>query len=103
LFLGQLAQSEEGQTLNDIPSPKELDSREKAKVSSQGCHRKYTISLYESSSNLFQNDTGLDPSNILLYPLNTESAMKKIEEHNTLVFIVNIRYVFGCLTTELGP
>ena len=24
-------------------------------------------------------------------PLNTESAMKKIEEHNTLVFIVDIR------------
>ena len=24
-------------------------------------------------------------------PLNTESAMKKIEEHNTLVFIVDIK------------
>lgn len=24
-------------------------------------------------------------------PLNTESAMKKIEEHNTLVFIVDVR------------
>jgi large subunit ribosomal protein L23Ae len=24
-------------------------------------------------------------------PLNTESAMKKIEEHNTLVFIVDLR------------
>lgn len=24
-------------------------------------------------------------------PLNTESAMKKIEEHNTLVFVVDIR------------
>ena len=24
-------------------------------------------------------------------PLNTESAMKKIEEHNTLVFLVDIR------------
>ena len=29
---------------------------------------------------------------IYLYrPLNTESAMKKIEEHNTLVFIVDIK------------
>ena len=27
----------------------------------------------------------------LYSPLNTESAMKKIEEHNTLVFIVDIR------------
>ena len=27
----------------------------------------------------------------VLRPLNTESAMKKIEEHNTLVFIVDIK------------
>ncbi|KAF2430348.1 hypothetical protein EJ08DRAFT_660823 [Tothia fuscella] len=33
----------------------------------------------------------LDAANVLLYPLNTESAMKKIEENNTLVFIVNIK------------
>jgi large subunit ribosomal protein L23Ae len=36
----------------------------------------------------------LDPSSVLLFPLNTESAMKKIEEHNTLVFIVNVKFVF---------
>ncbi|KAF8272641.1 ribosomal protein L23/L15e core domain-containing protein [Lactarius quietus] len=28
---------------------------------------------------------------IVSYPLNTESAMKKIEEHNTLVFLVDIK------------
>ena len=28
---------------------------------------------------------------VLDRPLNTESAMKKIEEHNTLVFLVDIR------------
>jgi len=33
----------------------------------------------------------LDEFAILRYPLNTESAMKKIEDHNTLVFIVDIR------------
>jgi len=33
----------------------------------------------------------LDAAAILLYPLNTESAMKKIEENNTLVFIVNVK------------
>ncbi|KAE9965291.1 60s acidic ribosomal protein P2 [Venturia inaequalis] len=33
----------------------------------------------------------LDAGSVLLYPLNTESAMKKIEENNTLVFIVNIK------------
>ena len=33
----------------------------------------------------------LDAAKIILYPLNTESAMKKIEENNTLVFIVNVK------------
>ncbi|GAB7360211.1 hypothetical protein MBLNU230_g7972t1 [Neophaeotheca triangularis] len=33
----------------------------------------------------------LDMSKIVIHPLNTESAMKKIEENNTLVFIVNTK------------
>ena len=33
----------------------------------------------------------LDASKIIIHPLNTESAMKKIEENNTLVFIVNVK------------
>merc|ERR1712093_579448 len=33
---------------------------------------------------------GLDRYQILKYPLTTESAMKKIEENNTLVFIVDV-------------
>ncbi|KAG6836113.1 60S ribosomal protein L23A [Arthromyces matolae] len=33
----------------------------------------------------------MDQFRTILSPLNTESAMKKIEEHNTLVFIVDIR------------
>ncbi|CAA6654893.1 unnamed protein product [Spirodela intermedia] len=33
----------------------------------------------------------LDHFQILKYPLTTESAMKKIEDNNTLVFIVDIR------------
>ncbi|RID65195.1 hypothetical protein BRARA_D00411, partial [Brassica rapa] len=33
----------------------------------------------------------LDHYGILKYPLTTESAMKKIEDNNTLVFIVDIR------------
>jgi hypothetical protein len=32
---------------------------------------------------------------ILKYPLTTESAMKKIEDNNTLVFIVDVRYVLA--------
>lgn len=33
----------------------------------------------------------LDAHKVVLYPLNTESAMKKIEENNTLVFIVDVK------------
>lgn len=34
---------------------------------------------------------GLGADEVHCRPLNTESAMKKIEEHNTLVFIVDIK------------
>ena len=33
----------------------------------------------------------MDEHKIIVHPLNTESAMKKIEENNTLVFIVNVK------------
>lgn len=33
----------------------------------------------------------MDQFRTIQHPLNTESAMKKIEEHNTLVFIVDIK------------
>lgn len=33
----------------------------------------------------------MDAFRTILYPLNTESAMKKIEENNTLVFICNVK------------
>lgn len=33
----------------------------------------------------------MDAFRTVIHPLNTESAMKKIEENNTLVFIVDIR------------
>ena len=33
----------------------------------------------------------MDEHRTIVSPLNTESAMKKIEEHNTLVFLVDIR------------
>jgi large subunit ribosomal protein L23Ae len=33
----------------------------------------------------------LDEHKVVLFPLNTESAMKKMEENNTLVFIVDIK------------
>ena len=33
----------------------------------------------------------MDAEKVLIHPLNTESAMKKIEENNTLVFIVDVK------------
>ena len=33
----------------------------------------------------------LDGHKVIIHPLNTESAMKKIEENNTLVFIVDVK------------
>lgn len=33
----------------------------------------------------------MDAHNIIKYPLTTESAMKKIEDNNTLVFIVHLQ------------
>ncbi|EEU39176.1 Ribosomal-L23eN domain-containing protein [Fusarium sp. LHS14.1] len=33
----------------------------------------------------------LDEHKIVIHPLNTESAMKKMEENNTLVFIVDVK------------
>merc|ERR1712196_572360 len=38
-----------------------------------------------------QGSNSLDRHQILKYPLTTESAMNKIEENNTLVFIVDVR------------
>jgi len=33
----------------------------------------------------------MDPYRVIVNPLNTETAMKKIEENNTLVFIVDLK------------
>jgi len=33
----------------------------------------------------------MDAFRTLVHPLNTESAMKKIEENNTLVFVVDLK------------
>ena len=33
----------------------------------------------------------LDDQKVIIHPLNTESAMKKIEENNTFVFICDVK------------
>ncbi len=37
------------------------------------------------------HEVRLDHHKVIIHPLNTESAMKKIEEHNTLVFICDVK------------
>jgi len=43
----------------------------------------------------------LDHFAIVQHPLTTESAMKKIEDNNTLVFLVNIKVSFSYDTAVL--
>eukprot|EP01084_Bolivina_argentea_P177172 306436_1 len=37
------------------------------------------------------SENKMDKFRVIKYPLTTESAMKKIEDHNTLVFIVDLK------------
>ncbi|KAK5627948.1 hypothetical protein RRF57_003663 [Xylaria bambusicola] len=57
-------------------------------------HRPKTLTLsrapkYHRKS--IPHEPRLDEHKIIVHPLNTESAMKKLEEHNTLVFIVDVK------------
>jgi len=57
-------------------------------------HRPKTLVLSRSPKyprKSIPHETRLDHHKVLVHPLNTESAMKKIEEHNTLVFIVDVK------------
>merc|ERR1711966_59348 len=57
-------------------------------------HRPKTLRLLRNpkfSRRSTPRDNKLDQYQILKYPLTTESAMKKIEDNNTLVFIVDAR------------
>merc|ERR1719277_685855 len=57
-------------------------------------HRPKTLRLLRNPKYLRRSvprENKLDQYQILKYPLTTESAMKKIEDNNTLVFIVDTR------------
>ncbi|KIX10096.1 uncharacterized protein Z518_01177 [Rhinocladiella mackenziei CBS 650.93] len=57
-------------------------------------HRPKTLILSRSPKyprKSIPHEPRLDHHKVLIHPLNTESAMKKIEEHNTLVFIVDTK------------
>ncbi|CCU77382.1 putative 60S ribosomal protein L23a [Blumeria hordei DH14] len=57
-------------------------------------HRPKTLRLSRSPKyprKSIPHQPRLDEHKVIIHPLNTESAMKKIEENNTLVFIVDIK------------
>jgi large subunit ribosomal protein L23Ae len=57
-------------------------------------HRPKTLQLSRSPKyprKSIPHATRLDHHKVIIHPLNTESAMKKIEENNTLVFIVDVK------------
>ncbi|KAL1984778.1 hypothetical protein VTN96DRAFT_8719 [Rasamsonia emersonii] len=57
-------------------------------------HRPKTLQLSRSPKyprKSIPHEPRLDAHKIIIHPLNTESAMKKIEENNTLVFIVDVK------------
>ncbi|RPA94708.1 hypothetical protein L873DRAFT_1813967 [Choiromyces venosus 120613-1] len=57
-------------------------------------HRPKTLSLARAPKyprKSIPHAPRLDQYKVIVHPLNTESAMKKIEENNTLVFIVDIK------------
>ncbi|OJJ48778.1 hypothetical protein ASPZODRAFT_129082 [Penicilliopsis zonata CBS 506.65] len=72
-----------------------LNSKKVRKVrTSTTFHRPKTLELSRSPKyprKSIPHEARLDAHKVVLYPLNTESAMKKIEENNTLVFIVDTK------------
>ncbi|CAI4211436.1 unnamed protein product [Parascedosporium putredinis] len=57
-------------------------------------HRPNTLKLARAPKyprKAIPHETRLDEHKVVVHPLNTESAMKKIEENNTLVFIVDVK------------
>jgi large subunit ribosomal protein L23Ae len=57
-------------------------------------HRPKTLTLSRSPKyprKSVPHEPRLDHHKVIIHPLNTESAMKKIEENNTLVFICDVK------------
>ncbi|KAI1124786.1 60S ribosomal protein L25-like protein [Nemania abortiva] len=57
-------------------------------------HRPKTLTLSRAPKYLrksIAHEPRLDEHKIIVHPLNTESAMKRLEENNTLIFIVDVK------------
>ncbi|KZP26288.1 hypothetical protein FIBSPDRAFT_819666 [Athelia psychrophila] len=89
-------------------SPKDAKAKAAKKAALQGAHShqarktRYSVSFHRPKTLKLKRDPKyprksiphaprMDEFRTIISPLNTESAMKKIEEHNTLVFIVDIK------------
>ncbi|OAL51080.1 60S ribosomal protein-like protein L23a [Pyrenochaeta sp. DS3sAY3a] len=69
-------------------------NKKRAIRKSTSFHRPKTLELSRAGKyprKSVPHEPRMDASKVLIHPLNTESAMKKIEENNTLVFIVNVK------------
>merc|ERR1719473_384523 len=89
------AAKKDGKKKPDVKS-KAVDKRKRKVRYSVQFHRPYTLRLkgekkYSRKSGGSASANKMDQYRVLKFPLTTESAMKKIEDNNTLVFIVDIR------------
>ncbi|KDR77399.1 hypothetical protein GALMADRAFT_245590 [Galerina marginata CBS 339.88] len=90
------------------PNPKENKAKAAKKAALQGAHghsarkTRMSVSFHRPKTLKLAREPRyprksvphaprMDQFRTIVSPLNTESAMKKIEEHNTLVFIVDIK------------
>ena len=74
---------------------KQVNSKKARKVrTTTTFHRPKTLQLSRSPKyprKSVPHEPRLDHHKVIIHPLNTESAMKKIEENNTLVFICDVK------------
>lgn len=89
MFLNYMAKS------NLFLSYKQVHAHKTRKVRlSTTFHRPKTLQLSRTPKyprKSVPHEARLDHHKVIIHPLNTESAMKKIEENNTLVFICDVK------------
>lgn len=95
ILCSQHAQQPLGKALTDKTPVFQVHSHKKVKVRTSTTFRQpKTLSLARAPKyprKAIHHQPRLDEHKIIVHPLNTESAMKKIEENNTLVFIVDVK------------
>jgi hypothetical protein len=83
----------EAKILIHLPPQDHAQKKRKVRTSTT-FHRPKTLQLSRAPKyhrRSIPHEPRLDEHKIIIHPLNTESAMKKIEENNTLVFICDVK------------